>query len=49
MTIDVHTWLDSAGCGPADERLLSGVELPLDAGLAAMPSGTTASDAALDR
>jgi len=34
---------------PADLRLLSGVELPLDAGSAAMRSGAAAPDALLDR
>ncbi len=38
-----------AGCRPAHERLLLGVELPLDAGLAAIRSVAAALDALPDR
>ncbi len=42
-------WHISAVLCPAELRPLSGVELPLDVGLAAIRLGTTALDAALDR
>ncbi len=48
-TAKVSLWHDSAGCGPAHERLLLGVELPKDAGSAAIRSGAAASDALPDR
>lgn len=44
MATNVAFWHDSAGWGPAHERLLPGVDLPLDAGSSAMPSDAAAPD-----
>jgi hypothetical protein len=46
---NVRYWQISAVCWPAHERPLPGVELPLDAGLAAMRSGAAAPDVLLYR
>jgi len=49
MGRQVSLWHIPAGCGPACERLLLGLDLPLVAHLAAIATGTAASDALPDR
>ena len=48
-SVDGSFWHIAAGYGPAHERLLPGVEPPLDAGSAAMRSRAAASIASLNR